>query len=185
MYDLNELQQENDSLRRENDDLRNRIKALEEHSPTDLGLIGEKFVEKVLSGERTASTKPYDIILKNGTRIEVKYASLSAPGRKSNTRRWVWRHVFGESGKKEYDFLILLGEPDARHKHSYKEQNESYVIFCIGFEIVKNFVSNAKDKTIFLTTNPLIKRKNLSNTMLLYTNHQFEAKNLCQELNAI
>jgi hypothetical protein len=172
------LRREVANLRQENQALREKLDALPELSSSDQGLTAERFVAGILRGGLTEKTNEIDIRLEDRTRIEVKYANLNSPVKQSSTKRWVWRHVFGESGRKRYDFLILLGERDDRYSKYYKEKISDYVIFCIPFERINEFATKSKEGQIFLTTNPHIVRKNRSRTIRLFTDFQVDSMDL-------
>jgi len=53
-----------------------------------------------------------DIITVKGSRIEVKFSSNHAHG--ESLARWEWLKIFGSSNKKEYDYLLLVGNINKR-----------------------------------------------------------------------
>ena len=53
-----------------------------------------------------------------GARLEVKYSHLNGPN-KSKTKRWNWHSVLGSANNKQYEYLVLVGEKDARYDDQY------------------------------------------------------------------
>lgn len=163
MRDINNLQQElaklsreNLTLREENSRLLKKIEILEKHPTLAKGIAGETLVVKLLGGELTNKNANHDIYLeRNGVRIEVKYSNLNLAVDYSTTQRWAWSKIFGESGKKEYDRLILVGDTDPRWRERYLEPESPYVIFDIPLaEAMPLTTLTGRYRSIQLSTNP-------------------------------
>jgi hypothetical protein len=126
-----------------------------------MGLRGEAIVAKLVRGAMVADNASHDVVARRGYRIEVKYSSLNAPVRGRDTRRWVWTKVFGESGHKRYDRLLLVGLADQRFSSSYKDRRAAFVLFDVPIARVRELavpVQGGRYAAIFLTTNPLATR---------------------------
>lgn len=69
----------------------------------------ETLVSVLLGAERTDWKSPYDCLLKNGIRLEVKFSNTLSDKNKYSYFKWF--HPFGHNGVKkgEYDYLILCG----------------------------------------------------------------------------
>jgi len=103
----------------------------------------------------------HDMIAERGNRIEVKYSGLNAPVRGRDTLRWVWTKVFGESGRKRYDRLLLVGESDLRFASSYRDSGSAFTLFDVPIARVRELavpVQAGRYTAIFLATNPLTAR---------------------------
>ncbi len=157
---LRELQREVRDLREENRILRERVAFLQRHPTLAKGLKGESIVAKLVRGTMIAGNRPHDLLAKRGRfRLEVKYSGLLVTVRGRETRRWVWTKPFGESGKKTYDRLLLIGVADPRFSTSYKDRPAAYVLFDVPItEVAELSVSAGKYRAIHLTTNPLTAR---------------------------
>ena len=128
--DFAALKAENEALRRQVADLERQVLFLTTHSTLAAGMAGETIISKIISGKMTPYAEAFDVATVGGLRLEVKYARLNRHSKESlNTRRWPWGKVFGESGNKNYDFLILVGEADERYREKYKSPESQYVIF--------------------------------------------------------
>ncbi|MEX2643262.1 MAG: hypothetical protein WD270_07405 [Acetobacterales bacterium] len=148
-----------------NAELQKRIAELEEklnflinHRTLTAGISGELIVSELVNGIVTAYATAHDIVDRSGRTIEVKYSRLNRPSTLAVTTRWAWAKVFGESGRKAYDFLLLVGDPDERWRSHYKDPNSPFIFFCIPREAVDALTmsSNAgRSRAIQLTTNPL------------------------------
>jgi hypothetical protein len=155
------LQREVERLQNENTDLRNRLAFFQQHPTLAMGLRGESIVTKLLRGTTVAGNAPYDVVAKGGCRIEVKCSGLNTPVRGRDTRRWVWTKLFGESGRKKYDRLLLVGLPDQRFSSRYKDVGAPFVLFDIPNVRIRELavpVQGGRYTAIFLTTNPLATR---------------------------
>jgi hypothetical protein len=140
------LKQRIAELEAENAALRQRLRVME---PLE-GITAEVFVAELVGGAVTRGLAPHDIIGRDGTTFEVKFARLNIPG-KGRSRRWPWRNALGSGGAKRYDRLILVGETDPRFRDRYLEPDSPYVIFDVPFEAVSSLM---KDRQIAITTSP-------------------------------
>lgn len=162
MPSLNILRMQRDvrDLREENQILREQVTFLQGHPTLAKGLKGESIVAKLVRGAMIAGNAPYDILAKRGHfRLEVKYSGLLVAVRGCKTRRWVWTKTLGESGKKIYDRLILVGLSDQRFSRMYKDRRGPFVLFDVPItEVAELSVWAGKYRAIHLTTNPLTAR---------------------------
>jgi hypothetical protein len=153
-------------LRAENAALSSRVVALEsqlsflsQHRTLAAGLAGEQLISGFIGGSRTVHTASVDIIMDDGRKIEVKFAKLSypAPRSPSNPSRWQWGKIFGEKNKKDFDYIILVGDADPRFATEYKDPAAPFVIFFLNYEQAMEMVTahTAGAKGILLGTNPL------------------------------
>ena len=110
--------------------------------------------------ERVYAPPAHDVLARRGRiRLEVKYSGLLVAVRGCETRRWVWTKPFGESGKKTYDRLLLIGDADPRFSPFYKDRPAAYVLFDLPItEVAQVSVSTGRYTAIHLTTNPLTVR---------------------------
>lgn len=105
------LERENARLKQERDFFR--------RTPTlAQGLKGETLIATLTGGVRTGYKDPHDVTVTGGARLEVKYSHLNEPS-KSKTKRWNWHSVLGSANNKEYEYLVLVGEKDARYDDQY------------------------------------------------------------------
>ncbi|QYK02249.1 hypothetical protein [Shewanella psychrotolerans] len=176
---IEELEKTIAKLSEENLSLKKKIAFFENHPNVVAGIRGESFVSRLVSGAITEFNAPHDIETNCGLRIEVKYSKLNLANRKQTgtTKRWSWKNVFGSGGGKKYDRLILIGEADQRHLHSYLQPDSPYVIFDIGFEDVMQLTSKTehKQRLIQLSTNPTSVR---SRAKILYAEYQIKSEYL-------
>jgi hypothetical protein len=180
MPSLNILRTEREvrDLREENQILREQVGFLQRHPTLAKGLKGELIVAKVVRGAMIAGNAPYDVLAKRGRfRLEVKYSGLLVAVRGCKTRRWVWTKLFGESGRKNYDRLILVGLADQRFSRIYKDRCAPFVLFDVPItEVVELSFSAGKYRAIHLTTNPLTARSVRSSK--LFGDYQVTASGL-------
>lgn len=156
-----DLEEENKLLRQENKLLREQIVQLEEENeflrthPAFLqGLKGEKIIAKLTGGSLTSFAATHDIQVGASVSIEVKFSKLNAPKKGSSVRRWNWSKPLGWSGKKDYDFLVLVGEKDRRYPQQYVDSSP-YVFFLIPRKDVPRIFTKGESSgsNVQLTTN--------------------------------
>jgi hypothetical protein len=82
------------------------------------GLKGETLIAKLTHGVQTGYKDPHDVTVPTGARLEVKYSHLNEPN-KFKTKRWNWHSVLGSANNKQYEYLVLVGEKDARYDDQY------------------------------------------------------------------
>ena len=149
-------------LREENRLLHERIKVLESqlaflnrHAALTAGITGEALIRDLSTGALTKYGESFDLLTKTGAKIEVKYSDLNAPVSNASTRRWAWGKIFGESGAKDFDAMVLVGVKDPRYSSQYKDQQSPYVIFVVPRDKLDPLViQNGRTRSINLTTNP-------------------------------
>jgi hypothetical protein len=154
--ELIKLSQEIIALREENAFLRQKVEILEKHPTLVKGIAGETLIAKLLGGVLTNKNACHDIsIERNGVRLEVKYSNLNLAVNISTTQRWAWSKIFGESGKKDYDRLILIGDTDKQWREHYFDLVSPYVIFDIPLGEAMQFTTQTgRYRSIQLSTNP-------------------------------
>lgn len=177
---VHDLQVEIRRLQEENNDLRKKIGFLQAHPTIARGLRGETIVAKIVQGRRSEKGLPYDVFLnKFSIRLEVKFSELNVAVRGRNTKRWVWTKLFGESGRKRFDRLILVGNSDDRFSGLYKDPKAPFILFDVPFREVQSLsvpVQRGKYTAIFLTTNPRTVRSGTA--WHLYRRYQVTAREL-------
>lgn len=172
-------------LRMENEQLRGIIAALQsensflkQHETIRTGIKGERLIADLTSGKLTKPNSSFDIQVA-GLSVEVKYSKLNEVSytqkgvlKLSSSKRWTWTNVFGVGGKKQYDFIILVGDVDERYRqHTKASDGSPYVFFALSKEDVAAFVTTKKGNIIQLTTNPEIFQDPIKKT--LYYDHQY------------
>jgi hypothetical protein len=160
--EIQALRQQLTQLRAESRLLQERLAFLQEHPTIGRGLRGEVLIATLLGGSRSERGSSHDLTVgRRGLRIEVKYSGLNAPVRSRPTRRWVWTKPFGESGRKRYERLILVGLADERFRPYYLDHAGPFVLFDVPFKYVRPLtvdVQSGRYSAIYLTTNPLTVR---------------------------
>lgn len=157
LRELDRLAAENASLIRRIGELENQISFVSQNKTLARGMAGERLVSNLIGGSLTLHTAKSDIVLTNGTLVEVKYATISrSSAGYEGGRRWQWQKVFGEKNAKVYDFLVLVGEADPAHCGEYVDPSSPYVIFLIPYIDVEQFTSSGTNgaRGILLSTNP-------------------------------
>jgi hypothetical protein len=161
---------ENERLRTEVERLRAQVAALSSklallttHASLARGIAGESLVAGWIQGVLTTHNARHDLVVAGRKlRIEVKYSGLG-PARRNlqregrETLRWAWSKPFGESGKKEYDRLILVGDVDPRYGEHYRDPACPYILFDVPFaEIMPLTIrtNGGRYRSIQLTSNP-------------------------------
>ena len=155
--DLTALRAENASLKSRIRELEAQINFLGQYRTLAAGIRGERLVAASTSGTFTPHTSPFDILGADGSRIEVKLAKKTAPvPAHPNHLRWQWGKVFGETGRKKYDYLLLIGEADQRYQQLYRDSSSPYVIFCLQMPDVSSLTigGTGAARGITISTNP-------------------------------
>jgi hypothetical protein len=123
-------------LERENAPLKKELEFFRRTPTLAQGLKGETLIANLTDGVRTGYKDPYDITVKSGDRLEVKFSHVNVPNN-SQTRRWNWHSVLGSAQNKKYDYLVLVGEKDPRYEDQYPA-NLAFVFFLIPRSDVDN-----------------------------------------------
>jgi hypothetical protein len=135
-----ELKERLRELEKENEELKRKLGRAR-------GVPAEVLVAQMTGGKRTEGYKDkYDVLTKKGTRIEVKLSKVHEY-RSNRTRRWTWDRLLGP---KEYDYLVLAGEKDARWSEEYPA-DLVYVFFLVPQSAVPD-INSAAD-CVALNTN--------------------------------
>lgn len=157
------LHAENELLRAEIHILKGRLTLLDTHQSLAKGMRGESLVAKWTNGSVTIHNAAHDVETAVGlVRLEIKYSGLNVAVRNRElggreTRRWAWSKPFGESSKKKYDRLILVGDKDPRYIDQYQGIDCPYVLFDVPFSEILPLTIQTNGghyRSIQLTTNP-------------------------------
>jgi len=135
--------------------LKRKLKHFTTTSKSAKGRRAELWIlSQIRGGALTENGAASDICLRNGKKIEVKYSSLTTPVKHSKTRRWNWDRVLGNSRKKDWNYLILVGEKDDIH-YRYEEDNSPFVYFLFNKRTIKSVITPGNPSGhIALTLNP-------------------------------
>jgi hypothetical protein len=169
-------------LRAENDSLRRRLELYERSAPFVLGAAAERFVLGLVGGSYQPRGSPFDLVAGSGARVEVKCSRLSKVSmRRPTTRYWAWSKILGEGGSKQYDFLVLVGEPDERYRSTYAEPAAEWLLFAVPCARVPDLLHrNGRYRSIYLTTNPATVKCIRART--LYSEYQISSADLRRRL---
>ncbi|WP_095058256.1 hypothetical protein [Pseudomonas sp. Irchel s3f7] len=172
------LHAENEVLRAEIHILKGRLTLLDTHQSLAKGMRGETLVANWITGSITIHNAAHDVETAAGLiRLEIKYSGLNVADRNRKlgglgTQRWAWSKPFGESSKKKYDRLILVGDKDPRYIDQYQGIDCPYVLFDVPFnEILPLTIQTNRGhyRSIQLTTNP---KKAKSAASALFSKYQ-------------
>jgi hypothetical protein len=154
-------------------------KELEARKPFD----AEFFIAKLTGGDIKANHHdPYDVLLENGLRVQVKYSHLNKPN-PSKTRRWNWGKPLGLLDRTgDYDFLVLVGEKDNRYEDRYPPDSR-YVLFLVPRKDVLRVANRggAGGLMIALNTNLASVRARTSQALRDYLVPETKIKELAQK----
>lgn len=118
-----------------------------------LGIKGELLISRKILGSLTSHKATHEYKIDEGQKFEIKTSDLNQSNPNApNSLRWAWGRV---SGVKEYDWLLLLGEPHLKYTELYQYPENAYVTFLIPraeVDILKN-----KSDGIQLNSNPSVK----------------------------
>jgi hypothetical protein len=131
---------------------------LKSHKTLAAGVAGETLIAAALNGTTMKFGAPHDVLASdNVTKVEVKLAKLNLAVRGQPTMRWNWGKISGESGNKDYDYIILIGEKDPRFSSLYLDKNSPYVFFLLTMEQALQITipqNGGRYRGIQLTTDP-------------------------------
>lgn len=150
-----DLKQENELLKARVTHLEKELAFLRMHTVFLQGMKGETLVAELTGGELTAFAAEHDIVTASKVTLEVKFSKLNTPVAGSSTRRWNWSKPLGWKDKgKEFDFLILVGEKDARFSDQYLDDSP-YIFFLIPRSRVAEISTQGKTigANVQITTN--------------------------------
>jgi hypothetical protein len=137
--------------------LKKRVRALEKENEIlkkncSRWRLAEEAVAKITGGELTTYSCPFDILLKNGVRLEVKHSPLNRQKR-TPTVRWIWSSPLGLKNKgKAYEFLILVGDKNPDHEYYPKDSSCAYPDF-VFFIVPYSEVSACKGRGAMIALN--------------------------------
>lgn len=115
---------------------------------------------RLVQGALSTHNASYDVAVDHAhLQLEVKFSKLNLADRRRGapTKRWAWSKPFGESGKKVFDRLILLGLKDGRYLADYLDPECPFMVFDIPYTEIMPFTiqtNSGKYRSIQLTTNP-------------------------------
>lgn len=105
----------------------------------------------------------YDVVARSGARIEVKFSKLNQPNKVRDSFRWNWTNILGNASalRKDYDYLVLVGQKDDRFAGDYPIIDGAFVVFAIHRDEIEGNpdglrLSPASRGTIALSTAPNI-----------------------------
>lgn len=153
-----DLWEELTELSAENAKLRAEVSYLRDNPSLARGLRGETLMAKLLGAQLAAPGAGHDMeAAASGLRFEIKYSGLQDNKTGYATRRWTWSKLFGESGSKKYDRVLLVGDADRQFAKQYRDHSSPYIIFDLTYEEAIELVGGMKpgrSGKIGLTTNP-------------------------------
>lgn len=151
---------------------------LSNHKTLASGMTGELLVASLVTGELTAYAAGHDVTSASGQKIEVKRAGRTMQSGRSH---WQWNRILGQSAKKEFDWVLLIGEVEDAYKPKYRDPLAPFVIFLIPFSDVLEISSPgvAGARRVKLTTNPSSVRGSLGRR--LFSNYQITASELTEK----
>jgi hypothetical protein len=175
-----QLEKENESLRKEIEILKRENESLKEREA--LGRTGEDVVAALTGGVKAGYQHPYDLTLPDGIRLEVKTSRLDPTS--SKTKRWHWGSVLGRQNKGgDYDFLVLLGEKDARYEGQYPPGSLPYVFFLVPRSDVPKLSSGTASSMIAINTNFATANAPKSKALMNYLVSEADIGSLASRLN--
>jgi hypothetical protein len=181
--ELQECRDANSSLIIENKMLKKKLILLEKHPIIVKGIKGEKIILNLLNNAQPSKPQAsHDIeLLTDDLTLEIKFAKLNLAGKNTTTQRWSWMKVLGESGKKEYHRLILIGDTDPKFKNKYKDPESPYIVFDVPYDKVDHLSihSGKGKKNIQLTTNPDTAKR--SKAAILFSRYQITFTELSEK----
>lgn len=136
--------------------LKERIDFLTDHPTIAKGIKGETIIARLTDLSKSKSNSSFDLFSEN-LKFEVKYSRLSTESTTKTTKRWTWSKIFGTSGKKEFDILLLVGDSDQRFSKYYKDPLSPFIFFELtNLEATKYAKSGGSVKSMIkLSSNPL------------------------------
>lgn len=129
-------------LQKQNKYLKSKLREVA-HPTIRAGIHGEELLIRLVKGAKSKKNASYDLKLKNGRRVEVKYSNLtSATSYKNKTYlRWTWSGLIAgpyNVKKKQYSYLVLIGENRGRHKIGADRSHRTY--FLLPKQAIKSIV---------------------------------------------
>jgi hypothetical protein len=97
--------------------------------------FAENYIAALTEGEKDDFHDGWDVRLRNGYRLQVKWSSLQSPT-KYNTKRWNWVKLLGLRDDGDYDYLVLVGKKDPRSHDPYP--SDRFALFLVERKDVKS-----------------------------------------------
>lgn len=135
---------------------RSKLDFYELHPKIATGNIGEIIVCQAVHGKLTPKNAGHDVDVPHlNLKIEVKFSNPSHVSKKNLNLRWLWTNVKGNTGKKQFDRLILVGKKIEAFSHQYKDENSPFVLYDIPFCSIDSVADDRKNgsKVIRLPVN--------------------------------
>ena len=151
-----DLEQENAVLRARIMELENQLNFLRTHGTVAAGIAGERLIASTIGGSLTRYDEGFDIVTSDNVSIEVKASKPSRSAKDYSSTRWQWGKVLGETGKKVYDFILLVGEAESKYMPLYKDPSSPFVFFLLPFCDVEemSMFDGRSGRIMRLSTNP-------------------------------
>ena len=154
------LREENEALKKKLESLRNKLRDLTNerahnlrHAGNTTGKSAEKYLARLLNANARPPTSGYDLMA-NGQRLEVKGSGLLANGNRYGFTKWAWRRLFGGSGSKCYDRLILCGVSNQEFRKHYRDPKSPYVFFDLSSEVAGKLPNALDGGQVSIGTDP-------------------------------
>jgi len=142
--------------------LRRRVRALCTQFVTEFGqpeskgawIEAEKLAGQIMCVQPMPRSHPYDYEICVTTkvyRVEVKYSKLYL-----DARQWRFLKAFGESGRRQFDILLLIGLADQRFLSSYHPDAAltGLVFFAIPISAAREYSYRGRYGQIDVPTDP-------------------------------
>jgi len=149
-------------LKEENANLRFNLERLEREVQVGESLRAESVIARLAGGRLSSNNADHDVYLsRQKMQLEVKFSRINVADKrhKNPTARWAWHKIFGSSGQKKFDRLILIGERDDRYAAFYATSGHPLVVFDIPYAEASSFTIKTSTlmhemRSIQLVTNP-------------------------------
>ena len=121
--------------------LQNKHDEVVSHPMLRAGLQGEDLIVRLAKGRKSKNGASFDLKLRNGDRVEVKYSKPTIPAPGYPCRRWVWNRVFGNKRMKRYEYLVLIGEKPESDEEGQASNKKRLVYFLLKKSEVNKVVA--------------------------------------------
>lgn len=151
------------------------------------GIKGEDLIVKLLQGKKSSGNASYDLLLKNGAQVEVKYSKLNQPMKNASPAsfRWTWHSLLsGNVRAKKYSYIILIGENNGPYRINNDRANYTY--FFLTRRQINNIVDkNSKRGHLNFFPKPRRKVNPRREQLLAYRKTQTEMKQICRDIGKV
>lgn len=121
--------------------LQKKYDEIASHPMLRAGLQGENLIVRIAKGKKSKNGASFDLKLRNGDRVEVKYSKPTIPVPGYPCRRWVWSRVFGNKRMKRYEYLVLIGEKPESDEEGQQSNKNRFVYFLLKKNEVNKVVA--------------------------------------------